>query len=71
MLLQKRRHQLWVLGHPILAKGGLVSQRSVWVKTIPVTRVSVCVLRCDPIGSAAHWVKRPTCADPNEVALSF
>lgn len=52
-------------------KGGLVSQHSARLKTTPVTRVSVCVLRCDQIGPTARSVKRPTCADLNEAGIQF
>lgn len=52
-------------------KGGLVSQHSGRLKTTPVTRVSVCVLRCDQIGPTARSVKRPTYADLNEASIQF
>lgn len=69
--LPQPRCQTKVWRHPILAKGGLVSQHSGRVKTIPVTRVSVCVLRCDQIGPTARPLKRPACADLNEADLQL
>lgn len=42
-----------------------------WLKTTPVTRVSVCVVRCDKIGPTARLVKRPIYTDLNEEDISF
>lgn len=42
-----------------------------WLKTTPVTRVSVCVVRCDKIGPTARRVKRPIYTDLNEEDISF
>lgn len=52
-------------------KGGLVSQHSGRLKTIPETRVSVGVLRCDQISPTGRSAKRPTHADLDEVGIQF